>query len=249
MTDPGSPSKPSDTHGSPSDVVRASTRDPAALTGGWLLIVTALATAVMVAARVSADADQPTFVESLNAIASNKTPYLLSGVGRLVSGLTLIAGAWLLARTWIIKERLGTPLVPALFGLSGVFTAVSGALAIALASLASDLVPSGALSPRFGTAETTEYLRWLSGSIGFAIAGLTLIVASPHQWRVGGPLRFVAPVSAVLGGSMQFIWVDSATPAHRIIGPAFVVWLITVGAMLVTGRTEQLFTRHQRRQP
>ncbi len=215
------------------------TRDPAARAAGWLLVMTAVATAVMVVGRVAADADEPTLIDTLTALASGRAAYTLSGAARLVSGVTLLAAAWYLSRTWIIRSRLGTPLVPGLFAASGVFTAVSGALAIALATLASDAVRLGALSPTFARAETVSDLRWMTGKIGFAIAGLALVLASHYQWKVGGVLRYVAPASAALGIAMQFIWVDSATVAHRTIGSAFFLWLVAIGMML-TGRTERL---------
>ncbi|MCY4369525.1 MAG: hypothetical protein OXF41_08915 [bacterium] len=211
--------------------------------------MTAVATTVMVIGRVTADADQPTLAESLRAIASSQGLYVMSGASRLVSGVTLLAAAWYLARTWIIQERLGTPLVPALFALSGVFTAASGALAIALANLASDVARSGTRSPRWGLAEGISDLRWLTGKVGFVLAGVALIVAARYQWKVGGPLRYVAPVSAVIGIAMQFIWVNSATSVHRVVGAAFFVWLLAIGTMLVTGRTEKLFARLGGRQP
>ena len=197
------------------------TRDPAARAAGWLLVMTAVATAVMAVGRVAADVDEPTLIDTLTAVASGRGPYTLSGAGRLVSGVTLLAASWYLSRTWIIRNRLGTPLVPGLFAASGVFTAVSGALAIALATLASDAVRLGALSPTFARAETVSDLRWMTGKIGFAIAGLALVLASHYQWKVGGVLRYVAPASAALGIAMQFIWVDSATVAHPVIGTAF----------------------------
>ena len=59
----------------------------------------------------------------------------------------------------------------------------------------------------------------------------------------GGVLRYVSPVSAALGIATQFIWVDSATVAHPIIGTAFFAWLVAIGMMLLTGRTEEPFTR------
>ncbi len=218
-------------------------RDPAARLAGWLLVLTAVATAVMVVGRVAADADEPTLMGSLTAISSGRGLYTMSGAARLVSGVTLLAASWYLSRTWIIRRRLGTPLVPGLFALSAVFTAASGALAIALANLASDAVRLGALSPTLAQAETVSDLRWSTGKIGFALAGLTLVLASRYQWKVGGVLRYVSPVSAALGIAMQFIWVDSATVAHPVIGTAFFVWLVGVGMMLLTGRTERLFTR------
>ena len=219
-------------------------RDPAARAAGWMLVLTAVATAVMIVGRVAADADEPTLMGSLTAIASGSGEYALSGAARLVSGITLLAAAWCLSRTWIIRRRLGTPLVPGLFAFSAVFTAVSGALAVALASMASRAVTLGAQSSAFARAETISDMRWLTGKIGFALAGLALVVAARYQWSVGGVLRHVAPVSAVLGIAMQFIWVNSATVAHPIIGAAFLIWLVGVGMMLLTGRTEKLFTRY-----
>ena len=74
----------------------------------------------------------------------------------------------------------------------------------------------------------------------------------PHRRRAcdrrrgqggGGRLRTIAPFSALAGGAMQFIWVDSATMVHPVIGVAFFIWLLVVGAMLAAGATERLFLR------
>ncbi len=210
--------------------------DPAARRAGILLILTAVATAVAVAGRVGADADQPTLVESMNAIVESGALYGAGGVGRFLSGLTLIAGAWFLWSTWIIRERLGTPLVPVLLALSGLFTAVSGASAVALALSAS------APAEVDTVIETTAALRWVTGKIGFSAAGLALIVAARYQWMVGGTLRRIAPVSLLLGIGMQLIWVDAATAIHRLTGTVFFLWLIVIGVMLVSGRVERHFT-------
>ena len=206
---------------------------------GVLLILTALATVVAVIGRVVADADQATLAESLSAISRNSGLYGLGGAARLVSGATLLAAAWYLSRTWIIRERLGTPLVPILLAVSGVFTAVSGAGAVLLAVSASD-VAAVSVEPLM---ENSELLRWLTGKIGFAAAGLALIVAARYQWKVGGALRYIAPASLVMGIAMQFIWFDAVIFMHRISGIAFLVWLTAVGGMLFTGRVERLFTR------
>ena len=77
-------------------------KDSAARRAGLFLLLTAAATVVMVYARVSADADQPTLLESLRAIAASKAMYSLSGAARFISGVTLIAGAWFLLRTRVI---------------------------------------------------------------------------------------------------------------------------------------------------
>ncbi len=194
----------------------------------------ALALAVSVIGRVSAAADHATLAETLAAIAERSGLYGLGGGGRVVAGLALVAGAWFLLRTWIIRQRLGTPLVPYLLAVAGAGFAVSGAGAIALAAAAPDL--GGA------AAETLDGIHGIAGKIGFVAAGLALLTAARYQWKVGGQLRRIAPVSAVLGLAMQFIWIDAATIMHPIVGTGFFVWLLVVGAMLATGRVERHFT-------
>ena len=83
--------------------------DRSARTAGILLILTAAATVAAVAGRVAADADQPTLSESMAAIALDRWLYLAGGAARLVSGITLIAAAWLLLRTWIIRSGWERP--------------------------------------------------------------------------------------------------------------------------------------------
>ena len=124
-----------------------------------------------------------------------------------------------------------------------VFTAISGACAVALAVSVSSPGDSGVLFAVVvdPITEATVNIRWLTGKIGFALAGLALIVASRYQWKVGGNLRLIAPVSAVLGIAMQFIWIDAATIMHPIIGSLFFVWLLVIGSMLLTGRVERHF--------
>ena len=95
-------------------------RDHAAHRAGLFLLLTAAATVVMVYARVSAAADQPTLLESMRAIAANKGWYNAAAIARLLSGLTLVAGAWFLWKTWIVRERFGTPVVPYLLATSRV---------------------------------------------------------------------------------------------------------------------------------
>ncbi len=212
-------------------------RDSAASRAGLFLLLTAAATVIMVYARVAADADQSTLLESMRAIAANKTMYSLSGAARFISGITLIAGAWFLLRTWIIGEGFGTPVVPYLFVASGVFTAVSGGCALVLAASATETLGSVDSST-----ETVALLRWFTGKVGFAAAGLALLAAAQRQWKAGGAIRRIAPASAVIGIAMQFIWVDAATIMHRTSGVAFFVWLVVIGIMLVSGRVERHFS-------
>ncbi len=208
--------------------------DSAARKAGLFLVLTALVTVIAVIGRVATDADQPTLIESLHALASNRFPYAVGGGARLISGVTLGIAAWLLMKTWIIRERLGPPLVPVIFGLSGLFTGLSGALAVAMAvAVPTDLEVPGA------TWEMTATLREITGQIGFAAAGLSVLIAARYQWRVGGLLRFVAPISAILGLVMQLIWLEAASLVHRYSGSLFLIWLLAIGSMLLTGRVEQ----------
>ena len=217
-------------------------RDAAARAAGLFLLLTALATMVAVAGRVMADADQATLAESLAAVSESRALYGIGGAARLVSGIALIAAAWYLLNTWIIKERFGSPVVPALFAVSGLFTLVSGAstawLGVSVPSTAGTIDTVASAS----STEVADYLRWLTGKIGFAVAGLALLVAARYQWKAGGVLRRISPAAAVIGILMQFIWVDAATFIHPINGTAFVLWLVAVGAMLATGRIERHFS-------
>ena len=54
-------------------------------------------------------------------------------------------------------------------------------------------------------------------------------------------MRYIAPLSVIIGLAMQLIWVDALTVVHRVSGVAFVVWLLAIGFMLMTGRVERLF--------
>ena len=218
--------------------------DSSARLAGACLLITAAATVVMVFTRVAADADQDTLLESLLAVDENRALYAISGAARLVSGATLFAAAWLLLRTWIIRDRWASPSVPYLFALSAVCTVLSGACAVAIA-----VYPAPEINIANGVAsgeiaepvELLSGLRWITGKIGFATAGLAVIVAARYQWQVGGTLRWIAPNSLVIGVAMQFIWLDAATIVHPIIGTAFFLWLLAVGIMLSTGKVEQRF--------
>ncbi|MXW70949.1 MAG: hypothetical protein F4Z74_05800 [Acidobacteria bacterium] len=209
---------------------------PNARRGGLFLIASACATVVSVITRVAPDADQPALAESLAAIAERAGLYGMGGASRLIAGACLVFAARHLLKTWIIRERNGTPLVPNLLAVSGVLTAISGAVALGLAA--------GAPEPA-ATVEAAASLRRLSGLAGFSVAGLALIVAARYQWKAGVPLRLIAPVSLLLGTGMQLIWSPAATGIHGVTGGAFVVWLTLVGVMLLTGRVERRFAGAQ----
>ena len=206
----------------------------AARNAGLFLILTALVTLVAVAGRVAADADRDTVQETLAAIADSRFPYALSGAGRLASGITLTVTALYLYRTWIIRERRVTPIVPGILALSGVFTTISGLTAILLTAT---LPGSGEAASSIH--EFMDGFHWLTGVAGFSIVGLALVVVSPWQYRFGGILRTLAPVSAVVGAVMQLIWVQDFTALHRVSGMVFFVWLIAIGLLLISGRAER----------
>lgn len=229
---------------SPSTEITDNGPDRPARLAGKFLLLTAGVTAVMVFTRVAADADQDTLLESLRAVDENRELFGVSGAARLLSGIALIAAAWFLLKTWIIRDRWASPVVPYLFALSGVCTVLSGAFGIVITAYPApettvvNGVANGAVSE---PVEICWALRWITGKIAFAIAGLAVIVAARYQWQVGGTLRWIAPTSLIIGVAMQFIWMDAATIIHPIVGTAFFLWLIAVGTMLSTGRVERHF--------
>ena len=220
---------------SPDDVMH----DTAARRAGWLLLAAAAATAVAVFGRVAAGADLPSLAESLAAIGRRRGFYGLGGAARLVSGVTLFAGAWFLWHTRFMRRRLGTLLVSVLLAASGLFTALSGACAWALAWTAPDPAAAAEVAARGGAAAMMAELRWITGKLGFTMAGFALLGTAYRQWRVGGSFRWLAPASASIGIAMQLIWVEAATMLHRFTGPLFMLWLAMIGFMLASGRVER----------
>ena len=148
----------------------------AARRAGAALILTAVASALGILARMVADADRPAFAEYLDAVSASGGMYAVFGVCVLASGVALFVSARALARTRFVWDGNGSPLSPALFAVSGVFTAVSGACAVAVAALAPDV--SAAV-------EIAAYLRQLTGVIGFSTSGLALLVAAASGRRAG----------------------------------------------------------------
>ena len=197
------------------------------LGAGLFLLITAIATLVAVVTRVSANADQPTLAESLVAISENKALYASGGGARFVSGVTLIVAAWFLSKTGTGENQPSARIASLIFALSGLFTAISGASAIALANAAP--------TPPDTLPETTAYVRWLTGKIGFTLAGLALLAETRRQWNLGPPFKYLALASGVIGILMQLIWWDAATTVHRITGIGFLFWLIIVGILLLRG--------------
>ncbi len=220
--------------------------DPAARGAGWLLLLTAAATVVAVAGRVSAGADLPTLDESLAAIGSARGSYGLGGAARLVSGITLAVGARFLLRTWIMRERLGTRAVPLLLTGSGALTALSGTCAVVLTLVVPNPSEAAGLEEIAPATAVVDALHGIAGKAGFSLAGVALIAAAHRMWKVGA-LRPIAPGSAFVGVAMQLVWVHAVIVVHRVSGAAFVVWLTLIGIMLVTGRVERIFASLARR--
>ncbi|MCY4370360.1 MAG: hypothetical protein OXF41_13340 [bacterium] len=201
---------------------------------GVFLLLTALATAMSVLGRLASDTDRSGLDESLAAIASNMFPYVLAGAGRLASGITLLLAAhYLRGRGLANRDRVSRFVFP-LLTLSGIANAVSGGLAIVPARVASTILP---LDSSFGMppgVRTVADLHSLTGTVSFALAGLGLVALCGTLWRAGGVLRGLALLTAALGLGMQFIWVDAATAPHRVSGAAYLIWLVTVGGILVS---------------
>ena len=220
--------------------------DRAARLGGLFLLLTAAATAVAVFARVAADADQDTLLESLLAVDENRAIYGVSGLARSVSGAALLAAGVFLWRTWVIRERFATPWVPYLFAWSGICTAVSGAMVLVVTAYPEPAAVMAGGAATGNIAEVVEVawdLRWITAKVGFAVAGAALMLAARCQWQVGGALRRIAPLSALVGFAMQFVWIDAATLLHPVVGSAFFLWLVAIGSMLATGRVERHFVK------
>lgn len=210
----------------------------AARTAGLLLLLTALATAISVPTRLLADADQPTLTESLLAIIANRGYYATGGAARLVSGIALLGAAWFLWRAMADCHRPAVGLAAGCLGVSGLITAVSGACAVAIAAaLPAPPVPSTILAVGDGlpNLQPLADARWITGKVGFTLAGLGLIALAPAQWRIGGLLKITAVADLIIGVAMLFIWIDAATTMHRISGIAFLLWLMVSGLWLVAG--------------
>lgn len=229
-------------------------------TAGVFLLLTALATAISVPARLAADADATPLTdalaqaqtiaaadisrieasEKLGAIGSAAAAYGTGGAARLVGGLTLLLAGFYLWRAMGSVHPAATAVVGLMLAASGIASAVSGASAVALAVMAPE--PQATVELTFGSGadlaseQALFTIRWAAGTLGFTLAGLALVAMAPVQWRMGGILRGTAVVDAVLGVAMLFIWVDAATAVHRVTGVAFLIWLIVVGLWLVVPR-------------
>jgi hypothetical protein len=182
--------------------------------------------------------------EKLIAIGSAKVPYGIGGAARLIGGFTLLAAGIYLWRVFREYNQSSKNTAPSLLAASGLASAVSGACAIVLTSLAPEPQATVVLTPGGdvvqGAEETLFTIRWAAGAFGFALAGLALVALAPLQWQMGGVLRVAGVAASVVGVAMLFIWVDAATIVHRISGIAFLAWLIAAGFWLaISGMSPQ----------
>ena len=99
---------------------------------GVFLLLTALATAISVPARLMAGADLPTVGESLADIGASNVAYGTGGAARLVGGLTLLAASIPLWRAMGTYHRSAMVIAALMLVASGIASAVSGASAVAL---------------------------------------------------------------------------------------------------------------------
>ena len=201
---------------------------------GIFLLLTALATAIMVPTRIMADADQPTLRLTLEAIDENTLVYTYSAVARIVSGIFLMVAAGLLRSVTTPWFSAPAKLAMTALSLSGVITVISGVCGLILANIGPSAIAFDD-ARLFELANRLDTARWITGKVGFSLAGLGLIALAPVQWRVGGLLRGAAVADAIIGIAMLFIWVDAATAMHRVSGVFFLAWLIVSGLWLVAG--------------
>ena len=201
---------------------------------GVLLLLTAVATAVMVPTRLMADADQPTLRLTLEAISANTLPYTYSAIARIFSGVFLLAAAGLMRSVTTPYRPAPARLAMTALSLSGVVTIVSGVCSIMLTTIGPSAIAFDD-ARLLETAGRLDAARWITGKVGFTLAGLGLIALGPVQWRTGGLLKVSAVADVIIGVAMLFIWVDAATVMHRVSGVAFLAWLIVSGLWLVAG--------------
>ena len=223
-------------------------RMSATRTAGLLLLLAAAATAVSVMTRLSSSLEPLPDSPIQLPIILDTGQYAVAGAARIISGLALLAAAVFLRLALRREQPVAAGIVAALLALSGMATAISGACMLALAAALPEAGHTVVLTygGTPGWIEPVDAARWITGKIGFTLAGLGLIALGPVQWRIGGLLKISAVADVVIGVAMLFIWVDAATVMHRVSGIAFLLWLIVSGAWLAAGllKTPEGETQH-----
>ncbi len=197
-----------------------------AITAGSLLIFSAIAAAAMVWTRLQAGIDQPTFEETLAAIDQNTLWYTWHGMARTFFGALLIAAAVFLKPAMLLARGWQLRLSSVLLSLGGIAMIISGVLVIFIVAVY-----------RVDTfdLESFDHYREIAGSIGNTLIGLTIVLLSVLQWRLGGFMKPVALLAPFVGIGMTIVWVDAATIFHRISGTGFLIWLLTTALVLIAG--------------
>lgn len=188
-------------------------------TAGILLLLTALATAISVPARLAADADatpitdvlaqtrnfgaaeiaQLEVAEKLAAIGSASVAYGIGGAARLAGGLTLLAAAVPLWRTMRTYHPAAMGAAAAFLAASGIASAVSGAAAVALAVLAPEPQASTVLTP--GWTSSSEAANALMSVMPMSVSQDALLTV---RWATGALGFTLAGLALVALGPVQW---------------------------------------------
>jgi len=216
---------------------------------GLLLLLTAAATAVSVMTRLSSSLEPLPDSPIQLPIILDTGQYAVAGAARVISGLGLLAAAVFLRLTLRERQPMAAGIATTLLELSGAVTAISGACMLALAAGIPQAADGNATLMAWNVPqwlEPADSARWITGKVGFTLAGLGLIALGPVQWRIGGLLKVSAVADVIIGVAMLFIWVDAATVMHRVSGIAFLLWLIVSGVWLAAGllKTPKGVTQH-----
>ena len=201
-------------------------------TAGVFLLLTALATAISVPARLMADADATPFTdalprsmnldaaeiarleasERLHVIGSANVAYGIGGAARLAGGLTLVAAGIFLWRTMRPIYPAAMAIVALLLVASGIASAISGAAALALAGLAPEpqmveVVTSGesgwARMAQPGEPHTTAVQLPDVGFVEDALFSLRWATGTIGFTLAGLGLAALAPVQWRVGGVLR----------------------------------------------
>ena len=200
---------------------------------GIFLLLTALATAISVPARLMAGADATPFTDSvaqelsldameiarlevsekLNAIGSASITYGVGGADRLVGGLTLLAAAlplWRGMRDYHPSAMAG---VAVFLGASGIASAVSGAAAIALAVLAPEPQTVAVL-----TSGESGYARLVPPNDPVLLSTATAAVLLPDVGVVEDALFTIRWAAGTLGFTLAGLALVALAPVQWRMG-------------------------------
>ena len=218
---------------------------------GVLLLLTALATAISVPARLMAGADDTPFTDSLpqslnmdaaelvrmelseklHAIGSAALPYGIGGAARLAGGLTLMAASIPLWRSMRTHHSAAMAVAAVMLAASGMASAVSGVAAVALAVTAPEPQTVTVLaSGESGWARLAQpgdpdaQSAPLMPYVGFVeevLFGVRRVAGSLGFTLAGLALVALAPVQWRMGGILRITAV-----ADAVLGVAMLfIWL------------------------